>query len=155
MKLMRGIVAVLLFLAATPAIGPSELPERLCKNYEADPRLGRLVSFFEAYECPARDHAEEFLFAADLHGLDWRLLPSIAFVETGAGKTARGNNLFGWNSGRSEFPSVPHGIHWVAWRLSSSKLYAGKTTEAVLRTYNPHPRYAGLVKLVMKRLAAQ
>jgi len=152
---MRATLAVLLFLAVTPAIGPSELPERICKNYQADPRLQRLLYFFETYECPARDHAEEFLFAADLHGLDWRLLPSIAFVETGGGKTARGNNLFGWDSGRSEFPSVPDGIHWVAWRLANSKLYAGKPADAVLRTYNPHPRYAGLVKLVMKQIAAQ
>jgi hypothetical protein len=149
------MLAVLLLLAAAPAIGPSELPERVCKNYEADPRLTRLLSFFQTYDCPAREHAEEFILAADLHGLDWRLLPSIAFVETGAGKTSRGNNLFGWDSGRQEFPSVPHAIHWVAWRLASSKLYAGKTPDSILRTYNPRSRYAGLVQFVMKQIAAE
>jgi len=149
----RWIAALFVFGLAASITGPSERPERICANYDEDRRLSRLKSFFETYDCPAREHAEEFILAADLHGLDWRLLPSIAFVETGAGKTSRGNNLFGWDSGRGQFPSVPHAIHWVAWRLASSPLYAGKTPEAILRTYNSRPRYAGLVLTVMNRLA--
>ncbi|MGC8793029.1 MAG: hypothetical protein ACP5U2_06525 [Bryobacteraceae bacterium] len=138
---------------AASVTGPAQLPPRICAQYDGDPRLERLRSFFEAYRCPAAPYAREFLLAADLHGLDWRLLPSIAFVETGAGKTAQGNNLFGWDSGRTEFASVPHAIHWVAWRLATSRLYADKDLGALLRTYNPRPRYPRVVNSIMTRLA--
>lgn len=153
---MRKPIAAVAFVCglAASVTGPAELPARVCANYGNDPRLERLRSFLEGYQCPAAEHAEEFLFAADLHGLDWRLLPSIAFVETGAGKTAQGNNLFGWDSGRQEFETPVHGLHWVAWRLAKSELYAGKSTRALLRTYNPRPRYAELVLAVMNRLGS-
>ena len=45
-----------------------------------------------------------FLEAADDYALDWRLLPSLSYVESTGGKAARNNNLFGWNSGRAQFP---------------------------------------------------
>lgn len=152
----RQIAVVVLACGLTAdATGPAELPERVCAKYDDDPRLERIRSFFESYRCPAAEHAEHFLLAADLHGLDWRLLPSIALVETGGGKTARGNNLFGWDSGRQQFETPVHAVHWVAWRLASSKLYAGKTGRALLRVYNPHPRYAELVLAVMRRLDSQ
>lgn len=154
---MRIRIAAVVFACslAVEATGPAETPARICANYEADPRLARLRAFFEGYRCPAAEHAEQFLLAADLHGLDWRLLPSIAFVETGAGKTARGNNLFGWDSGRQQFETPVQAVHWVAWRLAQSKLYAGKSPRALLRVYNPHPRYAELVFAIMNRLGPQ
>src|SRR5260370_11913805 len=67
---------------------------------KTDPRLPVLENFFAARHCPVRSLAEEFLIAADTNRLDWRLLPSISFVESGGGKVARNNNIFGWNSGR-------------------------------------------------------
>ncbi len=154
---MRKQIVATVFACSLAArmTGPAELPERVCANYEGDPRLERLRSFFEGYRCPAAEHAEEFLFASELHGLDWRLLPSIAFVETGAGKTARGNNLFGWDSGRQEFETPVHAIHWVAWRLGNSKLYAGRSARALLRVYNPRAGYAELVLAVMRRLSPE
>lgn len=120
--------------------------------YRHDPRLARLTAFFAACRCPVHSLAEDFLVAADNHDLDWRLLPSISLVETGAGKHAPGNNLFGWDSGRRSFTSARQAIHFVASRLATSKLYRSKGLEAVLSTYNPNPGYAPLVKSVMRRL---
>lgn len=152
----RSCAAAVLTLAlAATVTGPAELSAKVCANYENDPRLERLRAFFEGYRCPAAEHAEHFLLAADVHGLDWRLLPSIAFVETGAGKTARGNNLFGWDSGRQQFETPVQAVHWVAWRLATSKLYSGKMLRSLLRVYNPHPRYAELVLAVMNRLGPE
>ena len=45
-----------------------------------------LRNFFDKYKCPITNLAGAFIEAADRHGLDWRLLPSIVFLETGGGK---------------------------------------------------------------------
>lgn len=153
--LVRRLLAVVALLSFGSWTRDASLAPAPAVSYEADPRLARLREFLEACHCPAHAEAEQFLRAADTYGLDWRLLPAIALVETGAGKTARGNNLFGWQSGAREFPSVRYGIHWVAWRLARSPLYAGKSLPALLRRYNGDPAYAGRVIAVMRRLASQ
>lgn len=120
--------------------------------YKDDPRLPRLQAFFHDAHCLLQHLAPDFLEAADRQGLDWRLLPSISVVETGCGRTARGNNIFGWNSGRKEFASLREAISVVASRLGQSKLYRGKSLSQLLATYNPRPRYAGLVRSLMNQL---
>jgi hypothetical protein len=120
--------------------------------YRNDPRLSRLQGFLRDAHCLVQHLAPDFLEAADRHGLDWRLLPSISLVETGCGKTAVGNNIFGWDSGRRQFSSLREAIHLVASRLGQSKLYRGKGLNQLLATYNPRPHYAGLVRSVMNRL---
>ena len=77
-----------------------------------DPRLQTLKEFFT--DCPAAEFAHVFLDAADEYNLDWRLLPSISFVESTGGKAAKNNNLFGWDAGRAEFSSLSAGIQKVA-----------------------------------------
>ena len=64
-------------------------------------RLARLQAFFGKSDCPAKAYSDEFLTTADRYDLDWRLLPSISYVESTGGKSARNNNLFGWDSGRA------------------------------------------------------
>ncbi len=120
--------------------------------YTDDPRLPRLQNFFHDAHCYLHSLAPDFLEVADRHGLDWRLLPTIALVETGCGRTAAGNNIFGWDSGRRKFASVREAIQWVAARLGQSKLYRGKTLAQILATYNPRPQYARLVRALMNQL---
>ena len=120
--------------------------------YRNDARLTRLRAFFQDAHSPLLRLAEDFLAAADLQGLDWRLLPSISMVETGCGRTAVGNNIFGWDSGRKRFVSFREAIQRVASRLGESKLYRGKDLSHVLATYNSRPQYAALVKSVMTQL---
>ncbi len=122
-------------------------------SYDDDVRLLILKNFFEERRAPASSLAEEFLIAADRHNLDWRLLPSICFVETGGGKAANNNNLFGWDSGQAEFASMRDSIHHVAARLTHSELYRDKQLDEKLSLYNPFPRYGPLVKSVMNRLS--
>ena len=47
-----------------------------------DDRLTQLRQFFRQKGAPVEHLAEEFLAAADRHSLDWRLLPSLAIIET-------------------------------------------------------------------------
>ncbi len=118
-----------------------------------DPRLARLVEFFDSLGSPVRDLAPEFLAAADRHGLDWRLLPSISVIESGGGKNYSQNNIFGWGSATRGFASIRGSIDWVARRLAISNLYKGKDLDGILTTYNPRPGYRARVKSVMRMLA--
>ncbi len=121
-------------------------------NYDADPRLQKLKSFFQDLNSPAIWRAEVFLAAADRHGLDWRLLPSISIIESGGGKAYMNNNILGWDSCRTSFPSIEAGIDLVAARLTRSKLYRDKDLDEKLALYNPNSDYPGRVKSLMERL---
>ncbi len=118
-----------------------------------DPRLVRLQEFLAEKDCPISKYAADFIEAADANDLDWRLLPSISFIESGGGKEYMNNNVFGWDSCRQKFPSVRAGIHIVASKLAMSDLYRNKTLEGKLRTYNPNAEYSSLVKSVMRAIS--
>jgi hypothetical protein len=119
----------------------------------ADHRLARLQAFFGKSDCPAKAYSDDFLAAADRNDLDWRLLPSISYVESTGGKSARNNNLFGWDSGRAVFTTARQGIHEVGYRLTHSHLYRSKNLDQLLATYNPSGEYAQKVKSVMAQIA--
>lgn len=122
-------------------------------EHRTDGRLEVIQRFFEECDCPARDYAHVFLKEADHNDLDWRLLPSISFVESTGGKNMAGNNLFGWASGRAEFPSLTASIHAVAYYLANSPRYRDKDTDGILRIYNPNADYGQRVKAVMRRIS--
>ena len=94
-----------------------------------------------------------FLEAADDYGLDWRLLPSISYIESSGGKAAPHNNLFGWDSGKAQFHSPTASIHTIGYRLAYSPRYRDKTVDELLATYNPVPEYVQKVKFVMRRIS--
>jgi len=122
---------------------------------EEDPRVVRLKEFLYENDCPIKSLAADFIEAADLQDLDWRLLPSIAVVESGGGKRYKNNNVFGWGNCDLRFPSVRAGIHFVAERLANSRLYRDKNLDQLLRTYNPeHPNYPQKVKSVMSLIGS-
>ena len=118
-----------------------------------DFREAILRKFFRESHCPAEDYAGIFVQEADAHGLDWRLLPSLSFIETGGGKHAPGNNLFGWANGTTSFDSVSAAIHHVATFLEIGKPYRGKDLDGKLMTYNKRPDYRAMVTSVMRRIA--
>jgi hypothetical protein len=118
-----------------------------------DPRTIRLKKFFNKLHCPVFDLADEFIHAADDNRLDWRLLPSISVIESGGGKAYRNNNIFGWNQGLQEFPTIRAGIHHVAFKLAKSPLYRNRDLLGKLRLYNPNEAYPGSVLTVMNRIS--
>lgn len=122
-------------------------------DYRNDTRLKQLQKFFRRAGCPAQKYSQVFLEAADAYELDWRLLPSISFVESTGGKAAPNNNFFGWDSGRAQFSSPVEGIQSVGYRLSHSELYRDKDVDGILAVYNPNADYAAKVKSVMRRIS--
>jgi hypothetical protein len=121
-----------------------------------DPRPGRLAEFFQRNKSPLAKYADQFVSAADRYGLDWRLLPSLAMVESGGGRVYARNNVFGWASGRARFDSIPDGILAVARALAEAAHYRNKDLRGKLRTYNPARRdYADIVLRVFAQISPE
>jgi len=139
-------------LLSLPTASPQENNVAHSAKRTQDPRTRILQTFFVRYQCPAAQFVDVFITAADENALDWRLLPSISIIESGGGKAAVNNNIFGWDGGRIVFKSIPHGIRTVAQVLSKSDLYRHKNTDDILRLYNPYPDYGFRVKAVMRSL---
>jgi len=153
-KLISNGLFVFAGMVSLPAgVTSQPVSQAPAPDYRIDPRLESLRKFFQKFDCPAVKYTVAFLEAADHYALDWRLLPSISYVESTGGKSARHNNLFGWDSGRTQFPSPTAGIHFVGYRLSHSGLYRDKNLDELLAVYNPDAAYAQKVKSVMRRIA--
>ena len=153
-KILSGGLAVFAGVVSLPGrVSPALSYDIPAPDYRQDPRLERLYKFFGKGDCPATRYAHVFLEAADDYGLDWRLLPSLAFVETTGGKAAPYNNIFGWASGKARFHTPTAGIHTVGFRLAYSRLYRDKSVDEVLATYNPVPEYVQKVKSIMRRIS--
>jgi hypothetical protein len=153
---MKKLVAGGLFMVGVASIpaarAPGQSKAEPVRDYSNDARMHTLRNFFRRWDCPAERYSETFIEAADVNNLDWRLLPSICFVESTGGKTARNNNMFGWNSGRTDFQSPAAGIRHVGYWLAHLSVYRAKSLDGLLFTYNPDPDYAPLVKSVMRRI---
>jgi hypothetical protein len=117
-----------------------------------DLRESILRRFFKEHRAPAEHYADVFVSEADAYDLDWRLLPSLSMVESGGGRYASGNNLFGWANGKWTFDSISEAVHHVAFTLSLGKAYRGKDIEAKLWTYNHREEYKNAVFAVMKKI---
>lgn len=121
--------------------------------YEApsnmDPREEQVRKFFSKHKSPAAKYAKLFIQVADENDLDWRLLPSLAFIESGGGKVYRNNNIFGWNSGKKKFRTIEDGIRFVGHALTTGP-YRGKTTTQKIRVYNVYKHYHMTAAKVMK-----
>src|SRR5260370_27048477 len=139
-------------LSSPISVTKADVPDT-ATQYRNDPRLASLDRFFQRSDCPAQHFSAEFLRVADQNNLDWRLLPSISIVESGGGREARNNNLFGWDGGKAIFTSVRAGIHDVAGRLGNSKIYRDKGVDEILRIYNPDANYPRIVKSVTQTIS--
>jgi len=149
LAVFAGVVSLPVSGAAADSAKPITAEHR---SEPKDSRLAFLRAFFEQFHCPAATLSPIFLEAADMYSLDWRLLPSLSFIETAGGKTASNNNLFGWKSGRAAFSSAAEGIRAVASSLANSARYRDKDLDGILKTYNTNAGYGRKVKDVMRRI---
>lgn len=118
----------------------------------ADGRKEAVESFLEKHSCDISDLAHDFVLAAEVNKLDYRLLPVLAVLETGCGRAARNHNLFGWANGRKPFGSFSQSIHFVAQRLRIAPHYSGKTVAQKLKVYNRRVAYQRKVLRLMETM---
>ena len=147
----RGLVLAAGLLASPAVAHPDPIPAEAISR--KDPRWILVKQFFLDNGAPAHIYVDDFLIAADRNGLDWRLLPSLSIVESGGGREARNNNMFGWDNCRVHFRTVRDGIYRVASMLKNSSLYKRKTSvDQILWTYNPQKAYTKKVRALMAQL---
>src|SRR5262249_16793643 len=103
---------------------------------------------------PAPFLTSEYVEAADTYSIDYRLLPAVSVRESTCGLYARLNNRWGWNSAKSGFITLAHGIQHIAHELALGKYYRGKTLDDKLHMYNPNPAYPGEIRKLMKEIEA-
>jgi hypothetical protein len=117
-------------------------------------------AYFKEHNMPLLGNGMKMVVEAEKNGLDWRLLAAISIRESTGGKfdcVKKENNPFGWGSCKIGFGSLDEAIETVAKHLggkaeSTAKHYAGKTTEEILKAYNPPkiaPRYVKQVMSIM------
>lgn len=150
------------WMAAQPAPPPPPLLDAVGRGAScslfvhaeslADGRTHAVQSFLESHSCAIADLASDFVLAAELNRIDYRLLPVLAVLETGCGRAARNNNLFGWANGRKPFGSFRQSIHFVAQRLRIAPHYSGKTVSEKLKVYNRRPAYRRKVLALMQTM---
>ena len=139
-------------LGAASATGHAD--HDLNRNHrKSDIREAIIRRFFKETRSPVEVYADAFVQEADAHRLDWRLLPSLAFVESGGGQRNLRNNFFGWDNGAVRFSTAAEAIHHVAEALAEAPPYKGKDLMGKLAAYNPNPGYWRLVTGVMERIS--
>ena len=87
-----------------------------------DGRRAKLEAFFTAKKSPLVPLADVFIREADANGLDWRLLPSVACVESSCGKNYR-NNMFGWGSDQIDYGTDEQDIAQIAHKIRNLSYY--------------------------------
>lgn len=110
-----------------------EVPEQVM-SVEAkavDKRVVVLKDYLEKYDSPLVNQASDFVEAADLYGVDWKLVPAISGVESTFGKQIPGGfNAWGWGVYGNQalgFESWRHGIFTVTKGLRENYINKGLT----------------------------
>lgn len=97
-----------------------------------DPRAVILRDYFAKYNSPLEDYAQDFIDASDKYNVDWKLVPSIAGVESTFGQQIPGGfNDWGWGVYGTQaiyFKSQKDGIYTVTQAMRTNYLNRGLTT---------------------------
>lgn len=96
-----------------------------------DTRIEKLTLFLERYDSPLAPYARTFVEAADVYGLDWRLVAAIAGVESTFGKQIPFNsyNAWGWGIPTGSLS----GIGFASWEEGIVEVSRGLKTRYINR----------------------
>jgi len=110
-------------------------------------------------------YIDTFIDASNKYNVDYKLLISIAALESGWGESyyaKTNNNIFGWCSGEMYFNSVDECIYYVAEFLAREYLsptgmyYEGVGIDSIAIHYNENPKnWAKEVKQIYKYLGGK
>lgn len=105
-------------------------PENASTGHVVDARVTAVQNVLERYSSPLAPYAKDYVHYADKYSVDWKLLPSIAGLESTFGKNYIPGtyNVYGWGSGRIYFDSWAHGIEVINKSLRTRYMDRGATT---------------------------
>lgn len=117
---------------------------------ELDDRAKILAAYFAKYNSPLEYQAQDFIDAADTFGMDWKLVPAIAGVESTFGKHIPGGyNAWGWGVYGTQalgFKSWRDGIFTVSGGLKQNYIDKGLTEPyAMNKVYAASPSWGAHV----------
>lgn len=158
---------LLLSLPATPVQAADKVADATATLAEDlpvevhDERVDHLRAYLRSHNSPLSDDAEVLIREADKHELDWRLVASIAGLESTFGKRipVGSYNAWGWGiptGARSGigFTSWEHGISTVSEGLRKKYINRGATSlEQIGRIYAASPTWAVRVQYFMDKIA--
>lgn len=134
-KLFLGLFLISLlglpvnFMEATPVYAQSEQIITI-ESRPVDKRAQVLKDYLVKYNSPLENNAQDFIDAADQYGLDWRLVVSIAGVESTFGKNIPGGfNGWGWGV------YGDNAIYFKSWREAIYTISRGLRENYVDRGY--------------------
>lgn len=159
---MAKKIAILIFvLLALPALYSSKFEVRssgVVSNpvlsevsaKKLDPEAQILARYLGEFDSPLQYHAQDFVDAAKTYGLDWKMLPAIAGVESTFGKNIPGGyNAWGWGVYGNQaiyFSSWKEAIFTIAAGLRKNYLDRGLTNPySMNRAYAASPYWGGKV----------
>jgi hypothetical protein len=129
-------------------------------SYSNDPRTHALKMLLSEYNSPLIDSAEIFVQESDRYGIDWRLLVSIAGVESKFGQQIPKNSYNAW--GWAVYTGKQSGAVFTSWEeaicLISKELrkkyytHGAKTTEQIGKKYAADPRWAQKVNFFIAKI---
>ncbi len=142
----------------------NQVLDQKAKNLKA--KAEAIDSYFKSRGMPLFGMGMKMVQEAEKNELDWRLLPAIAVRESTGGKfdcKKVENNPFGWGSCKISFDSLDEAIETVARNLggnnpNTAKHYDDKTTDQILKAYNPPsiiPNYVKQVKSIMNAIGEE
>lgn len=158
-KIYFFLVFILFAFVSTPVLAQdkSTVPQNQVEFRLLDKRARILQSYLAKYNSPLQDQAQNFIEAADIYKLDWKLVPSIAGVESTFGKFIPGGyNAWGWGVYGNQaiyFKSWKEGIFTVSEGLRKNYFDKGLTNPYIInKVYAASPTWGAKVSYFLNDL---
>lgn len=165
-NIFEGIKSKIFPERITNLISNKEGAAPLYADYSRDERVAKIRAYFEKRNAPAAEHAEDFVFFADLYGIHPYLVAGIATIESSGFVNACSGATYsglGWGSCKINFESYRDGIKVVSYNLAglnprTAPYYKDKSISEIIDKYNPpsvRPEYNSLINGVMEKIETQ
>ncbi len=153
------MISLLLVQLPVSVVDAQNLPEPthqsgVIESKSLDPRAEILTGYLAKYNSPLQYHSQDFIDAADTFGVDWKLVPAIAGVESTFGhRTPGGFNGWGWGvygDNRIAFNSWREAIFTITKGLKEGYIDQGLTEPySMNRKYASSPTWGTKVSYFM------
>lgn len=141
---------------ASETAGNSAVLVKTDSSQEVDIRSKQLEEFLNYYDSPMATFSAHIVQMADKYGIDWRLVPAIAGVESTFGKFIPfgSYNAYGWNNGNTRFGSWEESIEVISKSLGEKYYKRGLNTPyKIAPVYCPPSNvWAGKVVSFMEKI---